>query len=382
MPIELMPPKLLSPAISQWIALGVRALSRAIEIKNPPMIGLDIGSSSIKMVVLEKKGPREFQLERYVIEPLPEGAVTEGNINELSIVGDRIKRAYKRLGSGLTSVAIALPFSDVITKRTLFSNILKEEQIEQQIPLEVGQYIPFPLEESNFDFQVLGPSRDSPGDVDVMIAAARREKLEDRVAAVEAAGLKALVVDVDLFALQSIYALTKPIDEKTNWGEVENIALVKVGAWRMSIHIIREGFSIYQREQPFGGAQLTQEIQSYFELPEAKAESAKRDGTLPESYVNKILMPFLQNLGEEVARSIQYFYSTSEYNQVHSIVLVGGCAALAQAASVVQTQTMIPTSVAKVFNALTVSDKVPVHTLNRDASSLFVACGLALRGFD
>ena len=169
--------------------------------KTPPLIGLDIGSSSVKIVELSEAGKGVMRLERYAIEPLPRGAVVDGNIDKIEVVADAVKRAWRKAGGKVRNAAMALPASAVITKRIALPANLREEELEMQVESEANQYIPFALDEVSLDFQVLGPIPNAPDDVEVLIAASRKEKVEDRIAVAQAAGLKPVVVDVELYAL-------------------------------------------------------------------------------------------------------------------------------------------------------------------------------------
>src|SRR5215208_415901 len=270
------------------------ALERLFKPKAAPLIGADLSSSAIKMVELTEAGRGLYRVERYAIEPLPKDSVIDGNINNLDAVSDALKRCHKRLGTNIKNVALALPNAAVISKKILVPAGQTEEELEVQVETEANQYIPFSLDEVNLDFQVLGPAPNNPDDVEVLIAASRKEKVEDRVAAAEAAGLKATVMDVDLFAAQAAFELTG-----VGLGEEEkdqNIAMVDVGANSTAINIMRNGQSIYLREQPFGGNELTEEIQNKFGLTAEEAEVAKREGGLPEEYESELLQPFVEKM--------------------------------------------------------------------------------------
>ena len=155
---------------------------------SPPLIGLDISSSAVKMVELAESGRGVYRLERYVIEPLPKDAVTDGNITNLDATADTVKRAYKKLGSRIKNVAMALPVAMVITKKIILPGNQREEDMEIQVEAEANQYIPFAMDEVNLDFQIIGPAPNSAEEVEVLIAASRKEKVEDRVAVAKTAG--------------------------------------------------------------------------------------------------------------------------------------------------------------------------------------------------
>jgi type IV pilus assembly protein PilM len=356
------------------------AIERLFKPKAPPLIGTDISSSAIKMVEIAEAGKGMYRVERYAIEPLPKDSVVDGNINNLDAVSDALKRCHKRLGSSVKNLAMALPNAAVISKKIMVPAGQTEEDLEMQVETEANQYIPFALDEVNLDFQVLGPAPNNPEDVEVLIAASRKEKIEDRVAAAEVAGLKTAVMDVDIFASQSAFELIA--GQFPDNGKDRNIAIVDVGATVMNVNILRNGQSIYMREQPFGGAQLTQEVQNRFGLSPEEAEAAKRAGGLPENYEAEVLQPFMDTLALEVARALQFFFTSTQHNQVNHIVLSGGCAGIMGIDEIVAKRTQVETVVANPFANMALSSKIRPKNLSQDAPSLMVACGLAMRRFD
>jgi type IV pilus assembly protein PilM len=346
----------------------------------PPLIGTDISSSAVKMVEIAQASKGMYRVERYAIEPLPKDSVVESNINNLDAVSDALKRCHKRLGSSVKNLALALPNAAVISKKILVPAGQREEDLELQVETEANQYIPFSLDEVNLDFQVLGPAPNSPEDVEVLIAASRKEKIEDRIATAEAAGLRAVVMDVDIFAAQTALELIEnQLPEK---GKDQNIVIVDAGATLMSVNVLRNDQSVYLREQQFGGNQLTQEIQNRFGLSPEEAEAAKRAGGLPENYDSEVLRPFMDMLGLEVARALQFFFSSTQFNQVNHIVLSGGCAAIPGVDEAVAKRVQVNTIIANPFANMALSSKIRPKNLTQDAPSLMVACGLAMRRFD
>lgn len=361
-------------------SFSLDALEAIFKAKMPALIGTDISSSAIKMVEIAEAGKGMYRVERYAIEPLPKDSVVEGNINNLDAVSDALKRCHKRLGSGVKNLALALPNAAVISKKILVPAGQREEDLELQVETEANQYIPFALDEVNLDFQVVGPAPHSPEDVEVLIAASRKEKIEDRVAAAEAAGLKAVVMDVDVFAAQTAFELIE--SQFADKGRDQNIAIVDVGASIMAVNVLRNDQSIYMREQPFGGNQLTQEIQNRYGLSGEEAEAAKRAGGLPENYESEVLQPFMDMMGLEVARALQFFFTSTQHNQVHHIVLSGGSAAIQGADEAVAKRIQVNTIIANPFANMALSSKIRPKNLTQDAPSLMVACGLAMRRFD
>ncbi len=354
-----------------------------LSIFNPkarPLIGLDIASSSIKMVELSDAGKGVYCIERYVIEPLPRDAVMDGNIANLELVSESLGRAWKRLGSTTKNVALALPTAAVITKKIIVSDGLREQELELQVESEANQYIPFALEEVNLDFQVIGPAPSGQNEVELLIAASRKEKVEDRVACAEAAGLKPVVMDVESYAAQAAFELIEK--RLPDGGKDRLIAMVDIGANVMNVTVLRNDQSIYTREQAFGGNQLTQDIMRTYGMSVEEAETAKRNNSLPENFETELLRPFMDNLALEVTRALQFFFTSSQFSQVDYILLAGGCAVIAGVDETVKARTQVETLIANPFVDMATSSRIRPKHLLADAPSLMVACGLALRRFD
>jgi type IV pilus assembly protein PilM len=348
--------------------------------KSPPLIGLDIGSSSVKIVELSQAIGGGLRLERYAIEPLPRGAVVDGNIDKIEVVAEAVKRAWRRAGCKIKSVSMALPASAVITKRIALPANLREEELEMQVESEANQYIPFALDEVSLDFQVLGPIPNAPDDVEVLIAASRKEKVEDRMAVAQAAGLKPIVIDVESYAMRS--ALERLIGQLPNGGEGLVIAVFYVGANTTSVTVMHDGEAIYEREQPFGGQQLTGDIARTYGIPAEEAELKKRSGDLPANYENEVLRPFIDAAATEITRALQFFFTSTPYTRVDQIMLSGGSAVLAGLPEALMERAQVPTSVISPFKGMEISSGVRDKQLRLDAPALLTPCGLAMRRFD
>ncbi|MFT3847985.1 MAG: pilus assembly protein PilM [Propionivibrio sp.] len=354
-----------------------------LSIFNPKarsLIGLDVSSSAVKMVELGSDGKSGYRVERYAIEVLPRDAVADGNIVNLEATAETVRRAWKRLATLTRSVAIALPTSHVITKKIIVAAGLREQELEMQVESEANQYIPFALEEVNLDFQIVGPAPSSPDEIEVLIAASRKEKVEDRIAVVESAGLKAVVMDVESYAALAAFDLIAK--QLPDGGNGQIVALVDIGSNVMSLTVLRDGQQLYGREQAFGGSQLTQDVARLFGMTFEEAESEKRRNNLPDNFESEVLQPFVDSMALEVSRALQFFFTSTQFNQVSHIVLAGGCAVLPGADEAVASRTQINTVVANPFADMVLSDRVKAKSLLQDAPSLMAACGLALRRFD
>src|SRR5437763_2067569 len=351
-----------------------------LDTSAPPLIGVDIASTSLKLVELSEAGKGTYRLERYVIEPLPKDVVTDGNIANLDQVSDALKRAWKRLGSRNRNIAMALPAAMVITKRIIVPAGQKDEELELTVEAEANQYIPFALDEVNLDFQILGPASTNADEVEILIAASRKEKVEDRVAAAEAAGLKPRIVDVESYATQETFQLIGPSLPAN--GRDQNIALVDIGSHVSHFYVLRNNQFLFSRDQAFGGNQLTQDIQRAFNLSAEEAESAKKNQGLPENYDSDVLQPFMETLALEITRALQFFFTSTSYNQVDQIVLAGGCSLLPGLDELVSKRAGVGTMVANPFANMQTSDRVRPRQLAADAPMLMIATGLAMRSFE
>jgi type IV pilus assembly protein PilM len=348
--------------------------------KYPALIGVDVSSTAIKLVELAESGKGTYRLERYAIEPLVRDVVTDGNIANLDLVADALKRAHKRLGSRNRNVALALPAAMVITKKIIVPSGQREEDLELLVEAEANQYIPFALDEVNLDFQTIGPAPNNPDESEVLIAASRKEKVEDRVAVAEAAGLKPRVMDVESYAMQQAFELISPSLPAS--GRDQNIALVDIGAHVTHFYVLRNNQFLFSRDQAFGGNQLTHDVQRAFNLTPDEAESAKKSQGLPENYDTDVLQPFMETLALEVTRALQFFFTSTSYNQVDQIVLAGGCALLPGIDELVAKRAGVTTVIANPFANMANSDRIRPRQLAQDAPLLMIACGLALRSFE
>jgi len=346
--------------------------------KTPPLLGVDISSTAVKLLQLSQTGGR-FRVEHYAVEPLPPNAVVEKNIVEVEAVGEAIKRALTRSGARARHAAAAVAGSAVITKVIPMQANLSDDEMEDQIQVEAGQYIPYPIEEVSLDFEVLGPVKDNPEMVQVLLAASRTENVDVRVAALDMGGLAAQVVDVEAFAMENAFRL---ISDQLSVPKDALVALVDVGATMTTLNVLRNQRSIYTREQVFGGKQLTDEVMRRYGLSYEEAGLAKRQGGLPESYEVEVLEPFKEAMVQQVSRLLQFFYAGSEFNRVDQIVLAGGCASIPGIAEMVEEQLGVLTIIANPLANMSLSSRVQAQALAQDAPALMIACGLALRSFD
>lgn len=347
--------------------------------ESAPLLGIDISSSSVKLVELGRDKVGALVLERCAIEPLERGWVSDGNIEKFDEVAEALRRLVKKSATRTKNVALALPPSAVITKKITLPDGMSDQELEVQVESEANQYIPFSIDEVSLDFCVVGPSKNSPGDIDVLIAASRREKVQDMQGLAEAAGLKAVILDIESHA--SRLAASRLITALPNQGTDTMVALFEIGALTTSMQVIRNDEVLYDRDQAFGGAQLTQLIVRQYGFSAEEAESKKRSGDLPEDYMSAVLRPFVETMAQEIGRTLQFFYTSTPHNRVDHILLAGGSAPLMGLTEAVTQSLSVACSVVNPFDGMEIGSAVRMKKMAREAPSYLTSCGLAMRRF-
>lgn len=345
--------------------------------KNHALLGIDISSSTIKLLELSKTGAK-YKVENYSSRPLPDGALVEKNIANLDAVGEEMLKLSTLIKTGSTKAAVAVPGAAVITKTIEMNASMSDAEMENQISVEADQYIPYPLDEVALDFERQGPSEKNEDMVEVLLAACKKENVDTRVAALEIGGFEAKVVDIEAYAMERAFNL---MCEQMELDKEGLAAVIDIGATMTTMYILRDGVSIYTREQVFGGAQLSMEIQNRYGLSKAEADNALVNNDLPEGFEDDVLKPFIHEMSEQIGRTLQFFFSSSQYNDVDLIVLAGGSASTAGLSDMVQEELCTRTVVANPLAKMGVANKVNKKQLQNDAASLMMACGLAIRGF-
>lgn len=346
--------------------------------KSNILLGLDISSTSVKLLELSQSNDK-YKVESYAVEPLPPNAVVEKNISDVEGVGEAIKRVLNRSKSSQKRAAVAVAGSAVITKTIEMDAELSDDDMENQITVEADQYIPYPLDEVAIDFEVQGLSERNPDQVEVLLAACRRENVEVREASLDLGGLNPGVVDIEAHAMKRAFDLIKP--QLGGSSDDLVVAIIDIGATMTTLSVLAEDKAIYTREQLFGGKQLTEEIQRRYSLSFEEAGLAKKQGGLPDDYEEEVLEPFKEAVLQQVTRSLQFFFSSSQYDDVDYIVLAGGTASIEGLSDMIENKLGTPTLIANPFADMSLASRVDADSLSNDAPALMIACGLAMRSF-
>lgn len=347
---------------------------------NKIMIGLDITTSSIKLIELNQSG-QTYRVESYAAEPTPPNAINEKAIVDADAVGEAIRRAVRRSGTKIRDVAFAISGDAVITKVIQMPSNLTGSDLEGQVELQADQYVPFPMEEVSFDFEIVGPNEGDPELLDVLLVATRTENVEQRKAAVSAAGLTAQIVDVEAFALENACQLLS--HQIPDGGIGQTVAIVDIGASSTTFSVLEDLRVIYTRDFAFGGQQLTEEIMRTYGLSMEDAGRAKKQGGLPSNYQPEVLEPFVDDMTQQVSRSLQFYLASGGGRQQPDMILVcGGCANIPGIADVISSRVGVPTEVGDPLGQMKISSKAKSQGVHKDSTALLTACGLALRSFD
>ncbi len=348
--------------------------------RSKPLIGLDITTSSIKLIELSGS-VSNCRAECYAAEPTPPNAINEKVIVDAAAVGDAIRRAVKRANTKTREVAIGISGDAAITKIIQLPKALSDSQLEAQVEIQADQYIPFPMEEVSYDFQRVGESKSDPDMLDILLVATRTENVDQRRAAVEAAGLVPRVVDVEAFALENACQLMA--HQMPDGGMGHLIAVVDFGASNTAFSVLQDMRVVYTRDFSFGGQQLTEEIMRTYGLSLEDAGRAKKEGGLPSNYAPEVLDPFIDDMTQQVSRSLQFFLASgSNREQPDQILICGGCANIPGVADVISSKVGIPTEIGDPLGQMKISSRAKAQGIRKDATALLTACGLALRSFD
>ena len=357
----------------------MNAFGSLLKRPSTSLVGLDVSASAIKLVELGQDSRGGWVLERFASEPLSAGWITDGNIEKFDEVSAALRRLLRKCGTRAKNAALALPQSAVIAKRMTLPGHLSEEEMEVQVESEANHYIPFSLDEVSLDFCVIGPNAKLPSDVDVLLVASRKEKVQDMEALAQSAGLNPVVIDVDVHAARVAAARAMPREAGSQQALV---ALIKVEAEGTALQVLQGDEVLYDGEQGFGGGnQLAQMIARQYGMSLEEAELQRQSGDLPADYEVNVLQPFVQGLAQDIARSLQFFYTSSSYNRVDQVLLFGSLATVAGLDTAVSRMVGATAHTLNPFEGMTLAPSVLKGRLETDAPAYLEACGLAMRRF-
>lgn len=346
--------------------------------KGKQLIGLDIGTSAVKAIVL-KEQYKNYQLQALGMEPLPPEVIVDGSIMDSGVVVEAIQKILSNQKIKLKNAALSVSGHSVIVKRITLPR-MSQEELSDSIHWEAEQYIPFDIEDVNIDFHIFDSQTDaSGGEMDVILVAVKKDKVNDYTNLVRQAGLNPVVVDVDGFALGNQYEINYSLEPD------QDIALIDIGAGVMNINIMHGKDHMLYRDISIGGNQFTDAIQKELNVSFDQAEQLKLgetvEGINPDS-VNEIINSVAEDISHEIQRSFDYYKATSSSNNIVRVVLTGGCSKVRGGgiAKFLSERLGIEVLVGNPFNNITYNEKKFDPVMIQEVAPLSaVAVGLALR---
>ena len=344
------------------------------------LIGLDIGSSSVKVCQL-KESRRSYQLQCFGIIPLPPEAIVDGSIMNQSAVVDAVRELFASQKIKMRDVAVSVSGHSVILRKINLP-VMTREELDESIQWEAEQYIPFDINDVNIDVSILNDHNDQ-GQMDVLLVAAKKDMINDYINVVREAGLIAHVVDVDSFAVQNAFEINY------NLPVGETVALINVGASVVNINVVHSGISAFTRDIAQGGNQYTDEIQKQLNVSYDEAEALKiggggndQDSVVPQE-VERVMQQVSETIANDVQRSLDFYAATSADASITRIYLSGGCAKVPALSRAVEAKTGVPVESVDPFRNIDIAARgLDPNFLRMQAPVAAVSVGLALRSGD
>jgi type IV pilus assembly protein PilM len=342
--------------------------------KKKDIVGLDIGSSSIKVVELSETN-RGYQLVHCAMAPIPPEAIVDGSLMDSVVIVDTIRDLIKGFKIKTKEVVTSVSGHSVIVKKISLP-VITEDELAESIQWEAERYIPFDASDVNIDFQILGANEESNELMDVVLVAAKKDIINDYLSVLLEAGLTPVIIDIDAFALENMYQANYSM----KMGEI--IGLVDIGANVMNINIMNDGVSAFTRDVFKGGSSITEEIQKHLHVDHEEAEGLKVGSKIDDnkqSAIRNILKTASDDFASEVAQSMDYFQKTFNQN-LDKLFISGGCSKIEGLSKVIEAQINVPVEVIDPFQNVEITKKdLTLEYINDISPQMAVGVGLALR---
>ena len=343
------------------------------------MVGVDIGTTSVKLVELSRSG-KSVKIDCYGYEPLPPGLIIEHQIKDSTEVGMAISRLLAKSGSKAKRAAVCVSSTNVISKTISVQSDISEDELEALVELEADRVVPYALDDVNIDYVRLGKSQQSAEEDLLQLVVCRKNVVENLTDALEQAELEPAIVDVDQMALSRVNSFVGKNKGVSTKGKTT--AVMDFGSNSSRLLVFNNNRIIYSRDNPYGGRQLIDNISQKYGIQTEEASNALRKNQLASSFKKEVLKPFVKTLMQEVLRTMQFFYSSSTHNKIDQLLITGGCAQIGNIDSFIEKRTEVPTSVLNPFASVKMGNKINKDRFRKDIPNLGVATGLALRGLD
>lgn len=360
-------------------SLGTMQIEKLFSTKTASTLGIDISSASVKILQLSRSNGK-YKVEAFGVVQMPPNVMHEKEIKEPDILCETIEKALKIAKATAKQAILSVPDSAVISKVITMDAALSDDEMETQIKVEADKYIPYPIEEVNLDFHVLGLTEKDSSLAEVLLAAAKTSIVESRAEVVRLAGLKPAVVDVESFAIER--ACQTLLSHLPNEGNDKLVGILDLGAYVTNFTVLENFSTMFTREEEFGGGQLFQTLQEQYGMTKQDAFDTLINARWPEGFEDAVLKPFKQATVLQIKRSLQFFSSTSQNTELDILVLAGGVALLAGLAEEVETGVGVETIIANPFENMTFKRGLDKDALYSAGPSFMACCGLALRAFD
>jgi type IV pilus assembly protein PilM len=346
-------------------------------------LGLDIGSTSVKMILLKeqrKRGQVSYALQSFGMKPLPPEAIVDGALMNSTAIVQALQELMSELKIKNKEVAIGVSGHSVIIKKIQMPR-MSQEELEESIQWEAEQYIPFDVKDVNIDTQILDAGgNDATGQMDVLLVAAKKDMINDYTTVVSESGLQPVVVDVDAFAVQNMFATNYDVPDK------ETVVLINAGASVVNINIISNGITVFTRDVTIGGNQFTEEIQKQLNVSYEEAEALKIGGTRGDSdavvpqEVERVLTSVAEQVAGEIQRSLDFYAGTAVDANFTKVYLSGGTAKIPALFKTIESRVGVPVEILNPFRKIDVDNrKFDPSFIMEVAPMAAVAVGLALR---
>jgi type IV pilus assembly protein PilM len=346
--------------------------------KAKALVGLDIGSSAVKAIELKPAG-KGYKVTGFGSEPIPPDSIVDGAIIDAAAVADSIRRLFESRNIKTKEVAASLSGNAVIVKKITLP-MMTEAELGESIYWEAEQYIPFDIQDVNLDYQILdkGDPANGKNNIDVLLVAAKKEKIADYTGVIAQAGRSAVVVDVDAFALQNAYQVNYGIESHSV------VALLNAGASATNINILQGDQSVFTRDIAIGGNAYTEALQRELSLPFENADQLKRgqaiDGGATYDDARPVLRAVTENVMLEIQKTFDFFKSTASSDRIDRIILSGGASRAEGFSEMLADRFAAPVEPFDPFKKIAFDGKkFQVDTLADIAPTVAVAVGLALR---
>ena len=343
--------------------------------KKKGVIGLDIGSSSIKLVELNE-GKNGFKLQNLAISPLPPEAIVDGSLMDSVTIIDTIRELTANTKTKTKDVVISISRHSVIVKKINLP-FMTEAELEESIQWEAERYIPFDINDVNIDFQILGSGPGNPEVMDVILVAAKKDIINDYISVIIESGLNPVIIDVDAFALENMLAINYEIEKE------EIIAIANVGASTTNINIIKNNVSAFTRDIFKGGNQVTEEIQRQLHIDYEEAEKIKvgsKVDTTSQAIIQDVFKTASESLAMEIGSSLDFYQSTTTYEKINKFYLSGGGSKVKDFDLILQQQIGIPVEIVNPFKKIEYSGKnFDIEYLREIGPIMAVGVGLSTR---